>query len=60
VQLNQGVLVGIFWDMENIGIPEESQLQDIFDAIRKNLNIMIETFKKSVIWYWTFKIHLSK
>ena len=28
--------VGIFWAMENIGIPKRSQLQDISDAIKKN------------------------
>jgi hypothetical protein len=27
--------VGLFRDTENIGIPEESQPQDILDAIRK-------------------------
>jgi hypothetical protein len=28
--------VGIFWNIGNIGISEESQLQDNLDAIRKN------------------------
>jgi hypothetical protein len=37
--------VVIFWNIGKIGIPEETQLQDILDAIRKKLNIMIETFK---------------
>jgi hypothetical protein len=38
--------VGIFWAMENIGIPKASQLQDISDAIRKKkLNMMIEISK---------------
>jgi hypothetical protein len=27
--------VGIFWDIENIRIPKESQLQDILNATRK-------------------------
>jgi hypothetical protein len=51
--------LGIFWDMENIGIPKESQFQNISDAIRQKLN-MIETSKQSGSWYWTFEIHLSK
>jgi hypothetical protein len=37
--------VGVFWDMQNIEIPKESQLQNIPDAIRKKLNMMIETSK---------------
>jgi hypothetical protein len=43
--LNEGnavhlkIRVGVLGNIENIGIPEESQLQDILDAIRKKNEI---------------------